>query len=243
MKKELLQDIEKTFPNYRSKKFDYSPINKDLDTIFDFVNKRIFHNKLDKSLIDISIEDWPNAKDKGTFSLSKKEKNKTHIHICRSQTGKDNFGMVVSVLCHEMIHAYDRYYGPLKEVISNEIFSDIDYMEVSNVNGKQLVNGYDAHGKYFMSWVSKFDQSGIIVKVKYDLGDNKFMKKLNEEFDSSLDQDMIAKMYGKEILEETDRQVDNPKYEAFLRQQFGKIKNCKKNFTYIDKDNWVFSMA
>ena len=69
------------------------------------------------------------------------------------------------------------------------------------------------------------------------------MKKLNEEFDSSLDQDMIAKMYGKEILEETDRQVDNPKYEAFLRQQFGKINNCKKNFTYIDKDNWVFSMA
>ena len=37
------------------------------------------------------------------------------------------------------------------------------------------------------------------------------MKKLNEELDSSLDQDMIAQMYGKEILEETDRQVDNPK--------------------------------
>ena len=31
------------------------------------------------------------------------------------------------------------------------------------------------------------------------------MKKLNEEFDSSLHQDMIAQMYGKVILEETDR--------------------------------------
>lgn len=69
------------------------------------------------------------------------------------------------------------------------------------------------------------------------------MKEPNEGFDSSLDKDMISQMYGKEILEETDRQVDNPKYEDFLRQQFGKIKNCKKNFTYIDKDNWVFSMA
>ena len=67
------------------------------------------------------------------------------------------------------------------------------------------------------------------------------MKKINECFDKDVDSDIVEYIFGNVSLTETDN-VDNPEYKNALECAFGSVTNCKKNFTYIDQDHWVFTI-
>lgn len=67
------------------------------------------------------------------------------------------------------------------------------------------------------------------------------MRKLNESFDDIVDDDIIRTLLGKQTISEND--VDNAEYKTALEKSFGSVVNCKKNFTYIDENNWVFTIV
>ena len=148
MKKELLEEIKKAFPSYKSRSFDYVVNYNDVSVLFGIVNRIVFNGKLDQTKIELCVIDSPNTASKGSFLLSKTEKMKSMIFI-RRHPHKDNFGQIASVLCHEMIHAYDRYYGPLKDKVIDDYCDIADVFDVKKVGKRQLVNGYDAHGSFF----------------------------------------------------------------------------------------------
>lgn len=77
--------------------------------------------------------------------------------------------------------------------------------------------------------------------MTYTPTDNKLMRKLNESFDDIVDDDIIRTLLGKQTISEND--VDNAEYKTALEKSFGSVVNCKKNFTYIDENNWVFTIV
>ena len=102
-------------------------------------------------------------------------------------------------------------------------------MFVTSLNGEQLVDTYQVHGKYFMNWVNKFSRFGIIIKVKYDqIERNAYMNKLKESFE----------FFKNEILEESDV-TDNLEYRQHLQNVYDSLAGCpNKEFKYYDKEHW-----
>lgn len=233
MNNALLDDVKTIFPNYKAKSFKYIPIISDLDQIFDIVNKHVFKNRLDRSLIEIIIQDYNFKGNKGTFSLIKSKPRHTLIRIFKSSYG-DNFGQIFSVFCHEMIHVYDRYFGPLKEHISK--FRNEEYLDIKNVENRQIIEGYDGHGKYFKEWIDKFLNFGVFIKVNYKPTDNRLMKE-NEYFRRN-----ELKLLGINSIDENANDIDienKNRLQAFVNS----IKGCDGELTYVDDENWIMTFA
>ena len=118
-------------------------------------------------------------------------------------------------------------------------------ISVLRANNTQYVNGYDAHGRYFNTFIQKFKNFGIIVKIKYDANDRKLMKKINEKNKSKSiltknGKNIDMSMFHTPILNETE---DDPEYKAKVEALYNGLKNCNKDFGYIDKDHWYISIA
>ena len=224
MKRELLQEIKNAFPDkfVNSKNF-YKLTLDDLNVLFDIGNRIIFNNKLNRDLVEISFYIDNKSKDYGQFALGSEGTNKCIIRIQEFANG-NRFDRTVSVIYHEMIHMYDRYHGEL-----NKILNDKDYMFVTSLNGEQLVDTYQVHGKYFMNWANKFSRFGIIIKVKYDqIERNAYMNKLKESFE----------FFKNEILEESDV-TDDLEYRQHLQNVYDSLAGCpNKEFKYYDKEHW-----
>ena len=250
MKKELLEEIKKAFPSYKSKSFDYVVTMNDIEKLFSLLNKCLFSSKLDRSCIDIYIKSYGEfGKNKGTFNFVRDSIERSEIRIFKNNAG-DNFGQIVSVLCHEMIHAYDRYYGDMKKIIelSN---SRHEIPNVVRTKHTQYVNGYDVHGKYFMSIVEKAKQYGLTVKIHYESNDRNLMKKIDEDAMKA----KLSKMKTAQgnpidtsffktpfLVEDEIDNVDGNSKDA-VQTLYDNLENCDKDFGYVDKDHWYISIA
>ena len=144
-KNPLIVAIDKEFGEYYwNVDFIYEPNKKDLDRMFDIVNETMFGNKLPK--LDVKLMHENHDGIYGSFcALCIDEKTNKIIELDKPfitviNWGKDNFSNVLDTLCHEMIHAYDYYYGPAKKYHGKAL---------KIVDGKQLVEDYEIHGNYF----------------------------------------------------------------------------------------------
>ena len=249
MKRELLQDIKNAFPDeYPSNGFDYFPKVEDLLKLFVIINKHVFRDKLDISTLKFEIRDFSLSlnEERGSYVMVDEDGMKSKIILYVFENG-NNFSQIVSILCHEMIHMYDRHYGKFKEKLQ-DLFHRKMPIEVMKMNGTQYVNGYDTHGKYFCDWMSKFMQYGIKIQIQYSVTDRKLLK---EEIESIIGEDMEKSwknskidmtMFNDKTLVESDT-VDDPEFKARLEMFVDGLKNDAKAFGYIDKNHWYISIS
>ena len=236
MKKELLQEIKKTFPDeFLSNGFDYLPKKEDLLKLFTIINKQVFKDKLDISLLTIDIQDISSApgNERGTFTLIDEALQHSKIVIFTYASG-NNFSQIVSVLCHEMIHMYDRYFGKMKTALFDAIFGKDDF-NVTRSTSTQYVHGYDVHGRYFCDWIAKFSKFGVKVKISYAADDRKLFKMIDED-------DVDLSIFNDKNLYESD-EVDDPIFKDRLETFVEHLKSPYKKLGYVDKDHWYITIA
>lgn len=234
MNKKILSELQIAFKNDYLNKTTYVPTNAHISQMFDIINNSgVFAPKLNKNLVLLQVV---NSKEKqtskGDFYECNDDKIKTIITITKSPVG-DNFQKIVSTLCHEMIHMYDYFYGPLHQITNG------NSMKVVNRQSRQIVNGrYDAHGRFFNSYISKFDSYGIHVKVSYSPKDVYFMKKLKEN------EDDIVLNYFSTINEDYvyDEQDEIVKKQLQQRADMIKCTNGNAKLIFIDKDHWAIKI-
>ena len=186
----------------------------------------MFNSRLNRNLVDISFYEDQSLHDYGQFALGVEGTNKCIIRI-QSFSNGNRFDRSVSVLFHEMIHMYDRYFGELHDVLN-----DRDYMSVHTLNGEQMVDAYQVHGKYFMKWVHKFEMFGITIKSKYSQNEKvSYMKTLKENKSFDFFNDV-------ETLKESNS-VDDIEYKQHLQNVYNALEGCpNKEFKYYDKNHW-----
>lgn len=236
MKRELLQDIKNAFPDeYASNGFDYFPKVEDLLKLFVIINKHVFKDKLDISLLTIDIQDMSLApnNEHGTFTLVDESLRHSRIVIFSYANG-NNFSQIVSVFCHELIHMYDRYFGKLKYTLFDAIAGKADF-NVTRSAQTQYIHGYDVHGRYFCDWISKFKEFGIKVKTSYAVNDRKLMKMIDED---SVD----LSMFNDKNICESD-EVDDPEFKERLEIFVDRLKSPYKKLGYVDKNHWYITIS
>lgn len=229
--KAIQKDFEEAFGDrIYSKKFDYEVTVKDLETIFHIVNKWFFKNKLNIDTLEISTQTisedfFGYPKEKGSFFLRLNENGK-HKLIIYKRSNKDNLFQIVNVFLHELIHYYDCEHGEMKNHLSNLI--------IQNVNGKQYVDKYNAHGKFFKAWCDTINKFGFYVKEKYSIRDKSAMKKIAEK--NSKVQDKNSFEY------KISRLSDEEAYKR-IKAIYDSLKNCEKDMGFKDSKNWFISIC
>ena len=215
--KSMQLDFETAFGDkLYSKKFDYDVTVNDLKVLFNLVNRWLFKDRLDIDNISFVIStNVAVHNEKGIFRLGIDRNNKHVMGIVKYE--KDNLFHIINVFIHEMIHYYDFMHGPLKEK------SDIAY--VDKINGRQCVDRYDVHGKFFTTECKRINMYGFDVKEKYSIKDKAGMKKIlekNRTTDSFFDKT-------------TDK--DDEQYIR-VKQFYDCLENCNKDMVYRDAKHW-----
>lgn len=121
-----------------------------------------------------------------------------------------------------MVHMYDSRFGPLKDVIRSAF--------ASNVNGKQFVGEYDAHGNYFKEWCRRLNYYGFEVKETYSLSDRRLMKKILEK-----------EKHGSNHFFDSSTKEDDEQYKK-VKAAYDCLKNCNKDLVYRDADHWYIQI-
>lgn len=269
MNHKFIDKLKFLFPNEtKSKKFDYEISLKDIHIIVKLINDIVFKGKINLSLIDFSIEDYDiKFKINGSFSFVKSNMSRSKITIFRHKSG-DNFGQVVSVICHEMIHAYDRFFGELYQKIKK--INDFYQLEIKRAKHTQFVNRYDVHSRFFLKMIDFLKNFGIIVKIMYDANDKNLIKNLNENTECIpyFDEEILAEfdtlekpknlffnesnmplskngmkidtsLFDTPLLDESE---DDPKIKKKVEKLFNSLKNTRKDIAYLDKDHWYITL-
>lgn len=216
--KQLQKELEAVFKDQLySTHFDYNVDVSDLQKLFSIANKYFFKGKLDLSTTDIVAVNEV-RKDKGTFKAGNDISRKDLIGIVKYD--KDNAYQIVNVFLHEMVHLYDSKFGPLKDVINTAF--------VDNIAGRQHVDRYDAHGKYFKDYCNKINAYGFDIKEKYSVNDKRVMKKIDEKRNTD-------KFFDNESKE------DDEQYKR-VKAAYDKLKNCNKAMVYRDAKHWYIQI-
>lgn len=242
MNNTILNAIKTNFSNDFKNKTSFNPTDAIISNLFDIINDSgIFKPKLDKSKVSLEIRNATNnINSKGQFFESPTQDGIVVITIIKSPIG-DNFQKIVSTLCHEMIHMYDYFYGQMHLYIAK-----CSKMQVLNTSSKQIVNGvYDVHGRFFQTYINKFKEYGITVKIKYSSMDVSFMKKLKESNRKNVDP--ISYFYNNNLNETDDISKNWTKEDLIMKKKLEqraamfKCNDGPPKLIFIDKDHWAIA--
>ena len=127
---------------------------------------------------------------------------------------------------HELIHFYDCEHGAMRKHLSELL--------VHATNGRQYVDDYDAHGKYFKDWCSKINNFGFAVKEKYTMKDKFSMRKIIETNNKKTNKDNLNDKISKLSDEEAYKTV---------KAIYNSLKNCDKDMSFKDAEHWYISIS
>ena len=217
--------MQKEFEQYfgdklYSKKFDYDISECDIKMIFSISNRLFVKNKLDINGISIIVStNVSSHKEKGIFKLGVDTNNKHVLGIVKYD--KDNLFHVINVVIHEMIHYYDFMYGPLNAK------HNITY--VDNINGRQYIDRYDAHGLFFKNECKRINMYGFNIKEHYSIRDKTGMKKILEK-----------NRYTDNFFDD-ETHIDDEQYKR-VKMFYDSLTNCNKDMVYRDAKHWYIQI-
>jgi hypothetical protein len=112
-------------------------------------------------------------------------------------------------------------YGPLNTK------HNITY--VDNINGRQYIDRYDAHGLFFKDECKRINMYGVNIKEHYSIQDKTGMKKILEK-----------NRYTDNFFDD-ETHIDDEQYKR-VKMFYDSLTNCNKDMVYRDAKHWYIQI-